>query len=53
LTLRTSIIVGFPGETNEEFAELLDFVEATEFDRLGVFKYSRKKVRALPSSMVK
>ena len=43
LTLRTSIIVGFPGETNEEFAELLDFVEATEFDRLGVFKYSEEE----------
>jgi len=43
LTLRTSIIVGFPGETDEEFAELLDFVEATEFDRLGVFKYSEEE----------
>lgn len=43
LTLRTSIIVGFPGETEEEFAELLDFVEATEFDRLGVFKYSEEE----------
>ena len=43
LTLRTSIIVGFPGETDAEFAELLDFVEATEFDRLGVFKYSEEE----------
>ena len=43
LTLRTSIIVGFPGETDGEFAELLDFVEATEFDRLGVFKYSEEE----------
>jgi len=43
LTLRTSIIVGFPGETDEEFAELLDFVEETEFDRLGVFKYSEEE----------
>jgi len=43
LTLRTSIIVGFPGETEDEFAELLDFVEATEFDRLGVFKYSEEE----------
>lgn len=43
LTLRTSIIVGFPGETDEEFAELLDFVEAAEFDRLGVFKYSEEE----------
>lgn len=40
LTLRTTFIVGFPGETDEEFEELLDFVEDTEFDRVGVFKYS-------------
>jgi ribosomal protein S12 methylthiotransferase len=42
LTLRTSIIVGFPGETAEEFVELLDYVETAEFDRLGVFKYSEE-----------
>jgi ribosomal protein S12 methylthiotransferase len=40
LTLRTSLIVGFPGETDTDFSELLDFVEETEFERLGVFKYS-------------
>ena len=40
LTLRTSIIVGFPGETEVQFRELLDFVEETEFDRLGAFTYS-------------
>jgi ribosomal protein S12 methylthiotransferase len=40
VTLRTSLIVGFPGETQAEFNELLDFVEQAEFDRLGVFKYS-------------
>jgi ribosomal protein S12 methylthiotransferase len=40
LTLRTSLIVGFPGETEAAFAELLDFVEEAEFERLGVFKYS-------------
>lgn len=40
LTLRTSLIVGFPGETQAEFNELLNFVEQAEFDRLGVFKYS-------------
>jgi ribosomal protein S12 methylthiotransferase len=40
LTLRTSLIVGFPGETDEDFGELLDFVEDMEFERLGVFKYS-------------
>ena len=40
LTLRTSLIVGFPGETEDQFRELLDFVEETEFDRLGAFAYS-------------
>lgn len=43
LTLRTSLIVGFPGETEADFIELLDFVEATEFERLGVFKYSEEE----------
>jgi ribosomal protein S12 methylthiotransferase len=37
------MIVGFPGETDEDFAELLDFVEAAKFDRLGVFKYSEEE----------
>ena len=40
LTLRTTLIVGFPGETEDQFRELLDFVEETEFDRLGAFAYS-------------
>jgi ribosomal protein S12 methylthiotransferase len=40
LTLRTTLIVGFPGETDGNFQELLDFVEETRFERLGVFKYS-------------
>ncbi len=40
LTLRTSFIVGFPGETEEDFEELCDFVKAAEFDWLGVFSYS-------------
>jgi len=40
VTLRTSLIVGFPGETDDDFRELLDFVERSEFERLGVFKYS-------------
>jgi ribosomal protein S12 methylthiotransferase len=40
VTLRTSLIVGFPGETEEDFDALLDFVEETRFDRLGIFKYS-------------
>jgi ribosomal protein S12 methylthiotransferase len=40
LVLRTSFIVGFPGETEEDFAELCAFVEAAHFDWLGVFSYS-------------
>jgi ribosomal protein S12 methylthiotransferase len=38
--LRTSLIVGFPGETEDQFRELLDFVEEAEFDRLGAFTFS-------------
>jgi ribosomal protein S12 methylthiotransferase len=40
LAIRTSFIVGFPGETETEFQELLDFVEAAAFDNVGVFTYS-------------
>ena len=43
LTLRTSLIVGFPGESEADFAELLDFVEEAQFERLGVFKYSEEE----------
>lgn len=43
LTLRTSFIVGFPGETDEAHMSLLEFIEEVEFDRLGVFKYSREE----------
>jgi len=43
VTLRTTFIVGFPGETEEEFARLLDFVRRTRFERLGVFKYSQEE----------
>jgi len=42
IALRTSFIVGFPGETEEEFEALLDFVEEMAFDRMGVFTYSRE-----------
>jgi ribosomal protein S12 methylthiotransferase len=38
--IRTQFIVGFPGETEEQFKELLDFIQAQEFDRVGCFKYS-------------
>jgi ribosomal protein S12 methylthiotransferase len=40
LALRTTFIVGFPGETDAEFAELVEFVEATRFERMGAFTYS-------------
>ena len=41
--LRTSLIVGFPGETKEQFEELYKFVEETKFDKLGVFEYSKEE----------
>lgn len=40
LTLRTTLIVGFPGETDQEFEELMEFVREIRFDRLGAFAYS-------------
>jgi ribosomal protein S12 methylthiotransferase len=40
ITLRTTFIVGFPGETEAEFQGLLDFMQAVQFDKLGVFKFS-------------
>ncbi len=43
IALRTSVIVGFPGETEEEFDNLYNFVKETKFDRLGVFEFSREK----------
>ena len=42
VTLRTSLIVGFPGETKEDFEELLNFVKNTKFDKLGTFMYSKE-----------
>ena len=42
IALRTTFIVGFPGETDEEFNELLKFIETVRFERLGVFKYSQE-----------
>lgn len=41
--LRTTFIVGFPGETEEQFEVLLDFIERTRFERLGVFQYSQEE----------
>ena len=43
ITIRTSLIVGYPGETEKEFQELLDFVQESKFDRLGVFTYSHEE----------
>jgi ribosomal protein S12 methylthiotransferase len=42
VTLRTTFIVGFPGETEEEFTSLLDFIRRARFERLGIFKYSQE-----------
>lgn len=42
-TLRTTIIVGFPGETEEDFNELVEFAKEVKFDRLGAFAYSREE----------
>ena len=43
ISIRTTFIVGFPGETEEEFDYLLDFIERTRFERLGVFTYSQEE----------
>ena len=41
--LRTTIMVGFPGETNQDFSNLLDFIKEIKFDHLGAFKYSKEE----------
>jgi len=43
LILRTTFMVGFPGETEEQFLELYDFIKEVKFERLGVFKYSEEQ----------
>ncbi len=43
ITLRTTAIVGFPGETDEDFAELCEFIKEIKFDRFGAFTYSREE----------
>ena len=43
IALRTTLITGFPGETKDDFAELVSWVEQTRFDRLGVFTYSHEE----------
>lgn len=50
LTLRTTFMVGFPGETNAEFMELLDFIKEVKFERMGVFTYSREE--GTPASLM-
>lgn len=50
LTIRSTFIVGFPGETEEEFAELLAFLEEAEIDRAGCFKY--EPVRGAPANEI-
>jgi len=52
IAIRTSIIVGHPGETDKEFQELLDFISYIEFDRLGVFQYSHEE-NTLAGDMMK
>jgi ribosomal protein S12 methylthiotransferase len=58
IALRTTFIVGFPGETKADFQELLDFIRETRFERLGIFQYSReegsraaKMVRQIPKKV--
>lgn len=43
VTLRTSLILGFPGETEEDFKELQDFIKTAKFDKLGAFPYSKEE----------
>lgn len=43
VALRTSLIVGFPGESEDDFAELMDFLEEIRFERVGVFTYSEEE----------
>lgn len=43
IALRTTLLVGYPGESDADFAELMEFVKRTKFDRLGVFPYSEEE----------
>lgn len=43
VVIRTTVMVGFPGETNDDFEELYNFVKETKFDRLGAFSYSKEE----------
>jgi ribosomal protein S12 methylthiotransferase len=43
--IRSTFITGFPGETEEQFRNLFEFIRKAKLDRLGVFPYSQKKIR--------
>jgi ribosomal protein S12 methylthiotransferase len=49
--LRTTMIVGFPGETEDDFFELYEFINSAKFEKLGVFKYSKEE--GTPASRIK
>ena len=51
LVLRTTLMTGFPGETEEQFDELLEFVRRRRFERLGVFAYLRTSRARRPPSL--
>jgi ribosomal protein S12 methylthiotransferase len=47
MAIRTTLIVGYPGETQEDFEILKDFVQEMKFDRMGCFAYSHEEKRTL------
>ena len=47
ITIRTTLIAGYPGETEEDHQVVLDWVREQRFDRLGVFAYSHEEIRML------
>ena len=49
--IRTTVMVGFPGETNEDFDELYEFIKEAKFDRLGAFSYSKEE--GTPAARIK
>lgn len=53
IVLRTTLISGFPGETEEDHEEMLDFVDEMEFERLGVFAYRLRKIRQQPRCLIR
>lgn len=53
VVIRTSLIVGFPGEEEEDFEDLLDFIQEVKFDRLGVLNILEKKIQQLQNLIFK